>query len=161
MPHYNFDIVIIGGGIIAMEFSHVYARAGTKVTILEITPRLLPRMDADAVDQIREESERIGISIETGVQVKSVEKRGEQFEVTYILEDSIKTIVVDRVVNGAGRIANVEDLNLDVGGIEHDGIRIVVDDHLRSVSNPGFGWQAMHWLDRLNYHRSQPVKVDW
>jgi glutathione reductase (NADPH) len=130
------SVLFIGGGVIAMEFSHVYARAGTKVTILEVTPRLLPRMDADAVDQVREESERIGISIETGVEVKSVEKHGEQFEVTYILEDSVKRIIVDRVVNGAGRIANVEDLDLDVGGIEHDGIRIVVDGHLKSVSNP-------------------------
>ena len=38
------EVVFIGGGVIAMEFSHVYARAGTKVTILEVMPQLLPRM---------------------------------------------------------------------------------------------------------------------
>ena len=43
-------LVFIGGGVIALEFGHVFARAGTKVTILEALPRLLPRMDEDAVD---------------------------------------------------------------------------------------------------------------
>ena len=42
------DVVFIGGGVIALEFAHVYARAGTKVTILELLPRLLPGMDEDA-----------------------------------------------------------------------------------------------------------------
>ncbi|RLA10828.1 MAG: hypothetical protein DRQ59_11080 [Gammaproteobacteria bacterium] len=43
------EVVFIGGGVIAMEFSHVYARAGSKVTILEMMPQLLPRLDSDAV----------------------------------------------------------------------------------------------------------------
>ena len=46
------EVVFVGGGVIAMEFSHVYARAGTKVTILEALPQLLPRMDGDAVATI-------------------------------------------------------------------------------------------------------------
>src|SRR6266540_666125 len=55
------EVVFVGGGVIALEFGHVYARAGAKVTILEVLPRLLPGMDADAVQRIRAESERIGI----------------------------------------------------------------------------------------------------
>ena len=43
------EVVFVGGGVIALEFGHVYARAGAKVTILEVLPRLLPAMDADAV----------------------------------------------------------------------------------------------------------------
>jgi glutathione reductase (NADPH) len=46
------EVVFVGGGVIAMEFSHVYARAGTKVTILEVMPRLLPRVEADAVAMV-------------------------------------------------------------------------------------------------------------
>ena len=42
------SLVFIGGGVIAMEFSHVFARAGTKVTVLEAMPTLLPRLDPDA-----------------------------------------------------------------------------------------------------------------
>ena len=55
------EVVFVGGGVIALEFGHVYARAGAKVTILEVLPRLLPAMDGDAVAQVHAESEQIGI----------------------------------------------------------------------------------------------------
>ena len=60
------SVVFVGGGVIALEFSHVYARAGAKVTILEALPRLLDNMDADAVTRLRGETERIGVTIQTG-----------------------------------------------------------------------------------------------
>jgi glutathione reductase (NADPH) len=129
------EVVFIGGGVIAMEFSHVYARAGSKVTILEMMPQLLPRLDSDAVAQIRSESERIGISISTDVQVERVEKQSNKLRVHYIHQGKEVSIDADRVVNGTGRIANVGELDLDAGGIKHDSIRIEVDDVLRSVSN--------------------------
>ena len=66
--------MFVGGGVIALEFGHVYARAGAKVTILEVLPQLLPALDADAVEQVRKESERIGIVVHTGVKVKRVER---------------------------------------------------------------------------------------
>src|SRR5215471_1156125 len=47
------SVVFVGGGVIALEFGHVYARACARVTILEMLPRLLPHMDADAVTQLR------------------------------------------------------------------------------------------------------------
>ncbi len=46
------EVVFVGGGVIALELGHVYARAGTKVTILEVLPGLLPAQDADAVAQL-------------------------------------------------------------------------------------------------------------
>src|SRR5262249_54066396 len=72
------EVVFIGGGVIAMEFSHVYARAGAKVTILEVMPRLLPGLDADAVAEVHKESERIGIAIRTGVKVNEIRRAGER-----------------------------------------------------------------------------------
>ena len=65
------SLVFIGGGVIALEFSHVFARAGCKVTILEATERLLPSVDADAVAAVHAESERIGMEIVTGVHVEA------------------------------------------------------------------------------------------
>ena len=69
------SVLFIGGGVIALEFGHVYARAGAKVTILEVLPQLLPALDADAVEQVQKESERIGIAVHTGVKVKRVGER--------------------------------------------------------------------------------------
>ena len=122
--------------MIALEFSHVYARAGTKVTILEVLPRLLPALDEDAVEQIRSESERIGIEVHAGVKVARVEKSGNQLRTVFGANGKERSVVSDRVVNGAGRIANVDHLDLDAGGVAHDGFKLAVDEHLRSTSNP-------------------------
>ena len=130
------EVVFIGGGVIAMEFSHVYARAGTRVTILEAMPRLLPAVDQDAVAVIRAESERIGIAIKTDVKVTRIERAGGRLRVIFQHDGAEHSITADRIVNGAGRIANVAGLDLVAAGVEHDGIRIAVDAHLRSVSNP-------------------------
>lgn len=130
------EIVFIGGGVIAMEFSHVYARAGTKVTILEALPRLLPRMDADAVDAIAAETTRIGVTIKTGVSVTEIAKQGDRLRVHYAYQGETLAIDADRVVNGAGRVANVDTLELDAGNVAHDGPAIDLDAYFRSTSNP-------------------------
>ncbi len=135
------EVVFVGGGVIAMEFAHVYARAGTRVTILEALPRLLPRVDADAVEAIRAASERLGIAIRTEVKVKQIERAGGRLRVVFEHEGAEHSADADRVVNGTGRIANVAGLDLAAGNVAHDGIRIETDETLRSVSNPAV-WVA-------------------
>jgi glutathione reductase (NADPH) len=130
------EVVFIGGGVIAMEFSHVYARAGTEVTILEALPRLLPRMEADAVAAIQGESERLGIAVKTGVEVKEISPANGKLRVAYLHDGAERTVEADRVVNGAGRIANVDTLDLEAGNVKHDRVAVAVDDYLRSTSNP-------------------------
>jgi len=135
------EVVFIGGGVIAMEFSHVYAHAGAHVTILEAMPQLLPRLDQDAVAAIRAESERLGIDVRTGVEVEAVSQTDNGLQVAFTHQGKRQTINADRVVNGTGRIANVANLNLQAANVKHDGIRIEVDAYLRSVSNPAI-WVA-------------------
>jgi glutathione reductase (NADPH) len=77
------SVVFIGGGVIALEFSHVYARAGARVTILEFLPRLLTNMEADAVAQLHGATERIGIAVPTGVEVQRIERAGERLRIVY------------------------------------------------------------------------------
>ena len=130
------EVVFIGGGVIAMEFSHVYARAGTKVTILEALPRLLPRVEADAVAAVQAESERIGIAVQTGVEIKEIAQANGKLRVAYQQAGREVAVVADRVINGTGRIANVDGLDLDAGKVKHDRIAVETDDYLRSTSNP-------------------------
>ena len=131
------EVVFIGGGVIAMEFSHVYARAGTKVTILEVMPELLPQFDTDAVNALRTESERLGIAIVTGVEVKEVRQVGARLSVVYSGGNGERIVMADRVVNGAGRVANVDGLDLEAAQVRHDRFRIDVDEYLRSSTNTG------------------------
>lgn len=130
------EVVFVGGGVIALEFSHIYARAGVQVTILEAMPRLLPSVDADAVEQVRAESERIGIELRVGVSVQRIEKHRRKLCVVFEQDGQEHAIDADQVVNGAGRVANVNGLDLEAGKIAHDGRRVAVDDYLRSTSNP-------------------------
>src|SRR5437016_1183779 len=130
------DVVFIGGGVIALEFSHVYARAGSQVTILEVLPNLLPAVDADAAAQLRSETERLGIAVHTGVKVARIEPAGRGYNVVFTEAGAERNITAERVVNGAGRVADVDGLALDAAGIRHADGHVVVDEFLRSVSNP-------------------------
>jgi glutathione reductase (NADPH) len=130
------SLIFIGGGVIAVEFSHVFARAGCRVTILEAADRLLPMMDVDAVAAVVKESERIGIEIHTGVAVDRIEATGNRYTVEARIAGETRRFGAERVANGAGRVADLDGLDLEVGGIDHDGARIVADQHLRSRTNP-------------------------
>ncbi|MFA3916773.1 dihydrolipoyl dehydrogenase family protein [Ruegeria hyattellae] len=129
------EVVFIGGGVIAMEFSHVYARAGVQVTILEALPQLLPRMDGDAVAALKAETERLGVVVKTGVSVMAIEKTLEGLGVQFEHDGRSQSVLAERVVNGAGRIANIDGLNLDAANVEHDGLRILINDTMQSISN--------------------------
>jgi glutathione reductase (NADPH) len=130
------SVIFIGGGVISLEFGHVYARAGAGVTILEALPQLLPAMDADAVAQLQSESERIGIRVKTNVSVKKIEPTNGRLRVIFVHDGREQALEADRVVNGAGRIANVDTLDLEAGNVVHANGRVAVDAHLRSTSNP-------------------------
>jgi glutathione reductase (NADPH) len=130
------SVIFIGGGVISLEFGHVYARAGTDVTVLEVLPQLLPAMDHDAVAQLAAESQQIGIGVRTGVGVKRIELAGGRLRVVFTHDGAEHAAEADRVVNGAGRIANVDTLDLAAGNVEQANGRVSVDRYLRSVSNP-------------------------
>jgi glutathione reductase (NADPH) len=130
------SVIFIGGGVIALEFGHVYARAGAEVMILEALPQLLPTMDLDAVARLQAESERIGIHVRTAVSVKRIETANRRLRVVFDHNGAEEVAEADRVVNGAGRIANVGTLDLITGQVEHSNGRIAIDRHLRSTSNP-------------------------
>jgi len=130
------SVIFVGGGVISLEFGHVYSRAGAEVTILEASPQLLPAMDADAVAHLQTENERIGIQVRTDVSVKRIELSKNRLRVVFTHQGAEHRIEADRVVNGAGRVANVEALDLAAGNVDHAQGRVAVDSYLRSISNP-------------------------
>src|SRR5262249_38876899 len=94
-----------------------------------------PAMDADAVAKLQAESERIGIRVRTKVSVTRIEPAGGKLRVTFTHDGAEHTAEADRVVNGAGRIADVEGLDLAAGGVDHANGRVAVDKYLHSTSN--------------------------
>jgi glutathione reductase (NADPH) len=121
--------------VIAFEFAHVYVRAGTKVTILQDGPYFLGKFDQDAVGEIVAASRRIGIDARTGVAVKKIEPAGDRLRVVYVEAGKQRAIAADRVIHGAGRVADLDGLDLAAGKVAAETGRILTDPHLRSTSN--------------------------
>jgi glutathione reductase (NADPH) len=135
------SLVFIGAGVIGLELAHVFARAGTRVTILELLPRALPRNDADAVDRLVAATGKLGIELRTGVRVERLGRAGGGVEVAFEEGGARTTIVAEQVANGSGRVADLDRLDLAAGGVEVDRGRVKVDRFLRSSSNPAV-WVA-------------------
>ena len=77
------SVTFVGAGVIAFEFAHVLARAGTRVTLHEVAPRVLSTLDTDAADQIASLTRDLGVAIETSVTIDRIEKRGDSHEIHY------------------------------------------------------------------------------
>jgi len=129
------SLIFIGGGVIAFEFAHVLARAGTRVTILEAATRVLSGMDSGAADCLRRATEAIGVDVVADADVQRIAPANSALEVRYQRDGQSRAITVERVANGAGRVPDVEDLDLDAGGIDHEGNAITHTPGLQSVSN--------------------------
>lgn len=129
------SIIFIGAGPIGMEFGHVLARAGARVTILEAAPRILPALDKDLTERLALASRRIGIDIYTGVRIEAIERQAHAVAVTFSHGGFTKSILAEAVAGGAGRVADIDDLDLQRAGIERDGRGIITDAYLRT-SNP-------------------------
>jgi glutathione reductase (NADPH) len=125
------SVAFIGAGVVALELSHVLARAGAKVTIIEAAARPLPALDADAVAQITAATTRIGVDVHVDAKVVSIEPGVVHWEDA---SGSHETRA-DMIVNGAGRVANLDSLNLGAAGVELDrGVRL--GGPFQSATNP-------------------------
>jgi glutathione reductase (NADPH) len=130
------SLVFIGAGVIGFEFSHILARAGVKVTLLELASRILSEKDKEVVKVLVSMSEKLGITIITKAEVQNIEKKKDNFIVHFLQSGREKSIKSDLVANGAGRIPNIKKLNLEAAGVEYEGNYILLDKFLRSRSNP-------------------------
>ena len=129
-------ILFIGGGYIAFEFAHVATRTGAQVTIVHRGPRPLPLFDPDLVDEIVKSSRELGVDVQVGTEVISVEKRTGQLFVQASASGQTRTIEADMVVHAAGRVPEIDDMNLDTAGVEWERKGVRVNEFLQSVSNP-------------------------
>jgi len=131
------QILFIGGGYIAFEFAHVAVRVGSKVTIVHRGERPLLQFDPDLVDQIAAKSRELGIEAQLGTQAQGVEKtNSSQFVVHASKAGQPRVFEADMVVHAAGRVPDIDDMNLDGAGIEWDQRGVRVNEFLQSVSNP-------------------------
>jgi dihydrolipoamide dehydrogenase len=107
------SLVIIGAGAVGIEFADVYAAYGVPVTVLEALPRVLPIEDEEVSAQIARLFSRRGITIRTGVRVKSVTPGPSAVAVAVEAEGKTETIETDQVLMAVGRAARTRGLGLE------------------------------------------------
>ena len=130
------EIVFVGGGYIAMEFAHVAVRAGARVTILHRGTRVLEGFDPDLVSSLSSRSEELGIALRTGTTVEAIEKSGSKFTVHARREGKKTSFTCDLAVHAAGRVPDIDDLDLERAHVEREKQGVKVNEYLQSVSNP-------------------------
>ena len=129
-------IALVGGGYIAAEFSHISARAGASVTILQRRPRLLPQFDPDLVGWLTDKFREIGIDVQTNAAVAAVEPVPTGFRVRARAGMTETAVEADLVVHAAGRVPDIAALDLAAAGVAVEKGRLKLNEFLQSVSNP-------------------------
>jgi dihydrolipoamide dehydrogenase len=108
------DLIIIGGGVIGSEFATIYHAFGTKVTIVEMLPKLIGNMDEDLSKELEKQFKQAGITVATGAKVEKVESDGTGFAVT-VSGASEQVLKAEKVLVAIGRKANFTGLEkLDI-----------------------------------------------
>ena len=127
-------MIVIGGGYIGLELGMVYAKFGTKVTVVEATPSLLGSMDKDCVAVVARKLKKMGVEVMLSTKAKSWEDKGDRAVLTVELEGGkTATIDTDTILLSIGRRPNSENLGLDAAGVTLDKRGFVVaDDQLRT-----------------------------
>ncbi len=130
------SIVFIGSGYIGMEFAHVAARLGVKVTMVDIMDRPLSNFDEDMVAYIQKLSEEeLGIDFIFNAEVTEIEKLQKNFRVTAKKDGKEISVKAELVFNTAGRVPSIDDLDLEKGKVKYSRKGIVVNEFLQSPSN--------------------------
>jgi glutathione reductase (NADPH) len=129
-------IALVGGGYIAAEFSHVAARAGVHVTVLQRAERMLPGFDPDLVGWLMEKFAELGIDVRLRSEVERIDKGADGFIVHASTNGQKQEVATDLVVHAAGREPDLEALDLAAGGVATENGRVKLNEFLQSVSNP-------------------------
>jgi len=125
-------LIVVGSGAIGIEFASFYRDMGAEVTVLEAVDRILPAEDAEISAMATKIFSRRGISLRTGVLLKSVSRRAGGVEAVIENEGSEETLQADRLILAVGIVANTEDLGLEGTSVELDRGHVVTNASMQT-----------------------------
>lgn len=130
-------VLFIGGGYISFEFAHVAARVGSQVTILDRGKQMLKSFPTSLVDRLIERSRDLGMQIHGNSKIQSVSRTDDgALTVEAEVAGEKNRFEVDLVVHGAGRVPNLDGMDLEAGNVDYGDDGVKVNEYLQSVSNP-------------------------
>ncbi|MCC9168719.1 dihydrolipoyl dehydrogenase [Pontibacter harenae] len=126
------SMVIVGSGAIGVEFAYFYNAMGTKVTIVEYLPNIVPVEDEEVSRQLSKSFRKSGIKIMTDSSVESVDTKGDICKVSVKTAKGTETLEAEVVLSAVGIQTNLENLGLEELGIKTDRGRVLVDDFYKT-----------------------------
>lgn len=127
LPNQPKSMIVVGSGAIGTEFAYFYNSLGTKVTIVEFLPRIVPVEDEEVSKELEKNFKKQGIEIMTSSEVTKIDTKGDGVKATIKTKDGEKTLNADIVLSAVGITANIENIGLEELGIKTDKGKIVVD----------------------------------
>jgi dihydrolipoamide dehydrogenase len=122
------SMIVMGSGAIGCEFAYFYNTMGTKVTIVEFLPNILPIEDEDVSKEVAKSFKKSGIDIMTDSAVESVDTKGSGCKVKVKTKTGVVELEADVVLSAVGIQTNLENLGLETVGVKHDKGKVLVDD---------------------------------
>ncbi len=134
MQKVTSSLIVIGGGYIGVEFAQMYARFGTKVTLLSRSSRLMKQEEPELSERLAQVLTAEGIEVRLGATAVRAEKTGSQKTIIATVNGQEHRNEAEEVLYAAGRVPRVEGLGLEQAGVQVEGNGIVYDEALRTTA---------------------------
>jgi dihydrolipoamide dehydrogenase len=125
-------LAVIGGGVVGMEFAAMFAALGSKVSVFEMLPQVLPMVDADLVALYVKHLTGMGGEIHTNAMVEEVAKNKGALQVRFSSGGEGGSFDADQVLLAVGRVPYTQGLEAEKAGVKLERGRVVVDEHLHT-----------------------------
>jgi dihydrolipoamide dehydrogenase len=126
------SMIVVGSGAIGVEFAYIYNSMGTKVTIVEFLPKIVPVEDDDISKELEKQYKKNGIEIMTNATVESVDTTGAGVKAKVKTATGVVTLEADVVLSAIGIAANIEGIGLEETGVKTDKGKILVDKYYQT-----------------------------
>jgi len=126
------SMVVVGAGAIGVEFAYFYHSIGTKVTLVEYLPKLVPIEDEEVSKELTRQYKKAGITVMTEASVEAVDTTGKSCKVSVKTKKGIEEIECDVVLSAVGVKSNIEQIGLEELGVKTDRDKIIVDDYYKT-----------------------------
>ncbi len=172
LPAQPKSLVVVGSGAIGSEFAYFYNSIGTKVTLIEVLPEIVPLEDVDVSKQLGRSFKKAGMKVLTAVSVENVDTSGKLCKVSVKTKKGEEVIEAEIVLSAVGIAANLEGIGLEETGIATEDGKVKVDDYYRTnvpgyyaigdiVHGPALAHVASHegitCVEKITGHDPEPV----
>ncbi|MBI9036344.1 MAG: dihydrolipoyl dehydrogenase [Bacteroidales bacterium] len=132
LPKQPESMVVVGSGAIGSEFAYFYNSIGTKVTLVEFLPNILPLEDEDVSKQMGRSLKKQGLKVMVKSTVEKVDTTGDKCKVYIQTKKGEEIIEADIVLSAVGVVTNIEGIGLEETGVKVENGKVIVDDYYRT-----------------------------